>query len=75
MEKHVRVFCPLCKGGENAIWEGSLFEWEVELSKPKPPAWYVYAENHRKAHGHTIMVQYPHRTVPLFLSEILRETT
>jgi len=27
----VRVFCPICKGGDNSIWKGSLEEWGEEL--------------------------------------------
>ena len=65
----VRVYCPKCKGGNNAIWQGSLITWGVELSLGEPPEWYNYAERHEKAHpGHTIMVEYPYKIVPLFLS-------
>lgn len=65
----VRVFCPKCKGGDNAIWEGSLIAWGLELGYGKPPKWYNYAMRHEKAHpGHIIMVEYPSKTVPLNLS-------
>lgn len=64
----VRVYCPKCKGGKNHIWQGSLTNWGIELSNPDPPEWYNYAVRHEKAHpGHTIMVEYPDRTVPLRL--------
>jgi hypothetical protein len=28
-EEHVEilVFCPVCKGENNTIWKGTLFEW------------------------------------------------
>ena len=66
----VRVYCPKGKGGKNAIWQGSLITWGVELSISDPPEWYNYARRHEKAHpGHTIMVEYPSKIVPLFLSE------
>ena len=62
----VRVFCPQCKEGDNAIWEGSLIDFSIELSKHrKPPAWFLYALNHEKTHEHKVMVEYPNRTVPL----------
>ena len=66
----VRVFCPQCKGGDNAIWEGSLIDWTLELSKSKQPAWFLYAKNHARVHGHRIMVEYPDRTVPLDMNEM-----
>jgi len=70
MNAEVRVFCPICKGGRNAIWHGSLIDWGLELARNpdnKPPAWYIYAMNHQRAHGHKIMVKYPDRTVPFDL--------
>ena len=69
-EGRVRVFCPKCKGGNNAIWEGSLLAWGLELAKNKAPAWFLYAQNHERVHGHTVMVQYPSRTVPLDLRKM-----
>ena len=58
--KNVRVFCPVCKGGHNAIWEGTLLEWGKELEKETPPEWANYGYRHEKAHpGHKIMVEYP----------------
>jgi len=68
----VRVYCPICKGGNNTIWEGNLIDWGLELSKPNPPKWFLYAMNHQRVHGHKIMVKYPSMTVPLDL-EILGE--
>ena len=65
----VRVFCPICRDGNNVIWEGSLEEWGVELSKETPPDWANYAYRHEEAHGHQIMVKYPTRTVPFRLGE------
>ena len=66
----VRVYCPKCKGGNNSVWSGTLFEWGNQLSKSKPPEWYNYALRHEKAHpGHKIQVEYPSKTVSLFLSE------
>jgi hypothetical protein len=70
MESEVRVYCPICKGGKNAIWYGSLIDWGIELATHadnKPPAWYLYAVNHQRAHKHRILVKYPDRTVPLDL--------
>ena len=67
--REVRVYCPECKGGDNAIWEGSLIDWGIQLSKNKPPAWFLYAQNHERAHGHTVLVEYPSRTVPLMLEK------
>ena len=71
MDGEVRVFCPSCKNGVNAIWYGSLTDWSLELAKHidnKPPAWYLYAVNHQRAHdGHKIMVKYPDKIVPLDL--------
>ena len=65
----VRVYCPKCKGGDNAIWQGSLIDWSIQLSNPNPPEWYNYATRHEEAHpGHVIMVEYPNETVPLKLS-------
>lgn len=55
----VRVFCPICRDGNNVIWEGSLEEWGVELSKETPPDWANYAHRHEMAHGHQVMVEYP----------------
>ena len=64
----VRVFCPQCKDEDNAIWDGSLIAWGLELGKNKPPTWFLYATNHEKAHKHTVMVEYPSgRVVPLRL--------
>ena len=69
MSDRVRVFCPICKGGDNAIWEGNLIDWGIQLSTSDPPDWYLYAMNHERAHpGHEIMVEYPSKTVPLKLS-------
>lgn len=68
----VRVFCPKCKAGNNSIWKGGLINWGLEMSKETPPAWAQYAKNHESAHGHTIMVEYPDKTVPLFDSLGLR---
>lgn len=67
----VRVFCPQCQGGNNAIWKGGLIDWGLEMSKEAKnpadiPAWAHYAYRHEQAHGHTVMVEYPDRTVPLF---------
>ncbi len=65
----VRVYCPKCKGGDNHIWKGSLFQWGKELEKETPPDWANYAHRHEQAHpGHTIMVEYPSKTVPFQLS-------
>ena len=62
----VRVFCPVCKGGNNVIWKGSLIDWGVELSLGDPPEWYKYVIRHEKAHpGHVIMVEYPDYVIPL----------
>ena len=55
----VRVFCPICKNGDNSIWEGSLEEWGEELLKESPPYWANYAHRYENAHGHQIMVEYP----------------
>jgi len=67
--KTVRVFCPICKGGDNSIWTGSLHEWGNELSKEIPPEWVNYAHRHEKAHDHQVMVEYPSGlTVPFKLS-------
>jgi len=64
----VRVFCPVCKGGDNAIWEGSLIDWGLELQRVENPEWFSYAIRHEVAHpGHVIMVEYPDKTVPLRL--------
>ena len=61
----VRVYCPICKGGNNVIWQGSLFEWGQELGKEEPPEWAHYAHRHEEAHNHPIMVRYPSgRVVP-----------
>lgn len=65
MKAEVRVFCPECKSGVNAVWCGSLIDWGIELSRTKPPRWFLYAANHERVHGHKIMVKYPDRTVPL----------
>lgn len=68
MKAEVRVFCPECKNGVNAIWFGTLIDWGIELSRNpdnKPPDWYLYCINHERAHNHKIMVKYPNRTVPL----------
>lgn len=67
---NVRVYCPKCKGGKNAIWQGSLTKWGIELSNPDPPEWYNYAVRHEEAHpGHIIMVEYPSKTYPLRLEK------
>lgn len=63
----VKVFCPICKDGNNIIWKGSLLEWRNELVNPIPPKWFIYAMNHKRAHDHKIMVEYPDRIVPLDL--------
>lgn len=55
----VRVYCPICKGGDNAIWEGSLIDWGIELSKAKPPVWFLYARSHERVHGHRVMDKCP----------------
>lgn len=73
MNSEVKVFCPVCRGGDNVIWEGSLIDWSLELSKPTPPEWFNYALRHQKAHGHKLMVKYPSRTVPFDLSFQLSE--
>lgn len=70
MNAEVRVFCPECKNGVNAIWFGSLIDWGVELSKTKPPAWAQYCANHERAHGHKIMMKYSDKTVPLGLATL-----
>lgn len=57
--KKVRVFCPICKGGDNIIWEGTPDEWRKELLKIEPPKWANYVYRHEKAHDHKIMVEYP----------------
>jgi hypothetical protein len=70
MNAEVRVFCPECKNGKNAIWHGTLIDWGVELATHadnKPPGWFLYVVNHQRAHGHKIMVKYPSKTVPLDL--------
>jgi hypothetical protein len=68
-EEHVEilVFCPVCKGENNTIWKGTLFEWLEDLEKPDPPKWYQYALQHQAAHGHVVMVRYEASglTVPL----------
>jgi len=68
MTSEVRVFCPVCRGGDNVIWDGSLIDWGLELSKPNPPEWFNYAMRHQKAHRHKVMVEYPSQTVPLGLT-------
>ena len=66
----VRVYCPICKGGDNVIWQGSLFEWGQELEKEDPPEWAHYAHRHEEAHNHQIMVRYPAgMVVPFKLSK------
>jgi len=66
----VRVYCPICQEGDNVIWEGSLFEWDQELSKENPPEWANYAYRHEEAHNHQVMVRYPSGlVVPLKLSK------
>ena len=65
----VRVYCPICKGGDNLIWQGSLEEWGKELEKEEPPEWAHYAHRHEKAHNHQIMVEYPTQTVPFRLGK------
>ena len=67
----VRVFCPQCRGGDNAIWKGGLIDWGLEMRKEAKhsvdvPAWAQYAKRHEVTHGHTVMVEYPDRIVPLF---------
>ncbi len=65
----VRVYCPICKGGDNVIWKGSLAKWTIELAKPESSEWYNYSLRHEKAHNHQIMVEYPTRVVPLRIGE------
>ncbi len=65
----VRVYCPICKGGDNVIWKGSLAEWSTQLTNTEPPEWYNYVLRHKKAHNHQIMVEYPTRVVPLRIGE------
>ena len=66
----VRVYCPICKGGDNVIWQGSLFEWGQELEKEYPPEWANYTYRHEVAHDHQIMVRYPSgKVVPWNLSK------
>ena len=56
----LRVYCPVCKGGDNTIWEGTLSEWLDQIAKELPPDWFQYSMNYQEAHpGHTIMVKYP----------------
>ena len=64
----VRVYCPICKGGKNVIWQGSIEEWGKELSKEIPPEWANYAYRHERAHNHQVMVEYPTQTVPFALA-------
>jgi len=66
----VRVYCPICKGGKNVVWKGSLAEWSNQLVKSEPPEWYNYAMRHEEAHDHQIMVEYPTQTVPLRLWKV-----
>ena len=67
MSAEVRVFCPVCKDGCNAIWFGSLIDWGRELGHEAVPEWAQYAKRHEKAHGHEIMVKYPGgRLIPFF---------
>jgi len=66
----VRVYCPVCKGGDNHIWKGSLHEWGQELEKVDPPEWVNYAHRHEAAHGHQIMVEYPSKTVPFKIGRV-----
>lgn len=62
----VRVYCPICKEGDNVIWQGSLVEWGQELCKEEPPEWANYAHRHEEAHNHQIMVCYPSGSVVPF---------
>lgn len=62
MSSEVRVFCQDC-GDE--LWKGTLIDWVVELSKNKPPKWFLKAYKHGKTLSHRIMVQYPSITVSL----------
>ena len=67
----VRVFCPQCRGGDNAIWKGNLIDWGIQMGREAKkssdiPEWAQYANRHERAHGHIVMVEYPTRTVPLF---------
>jgi hypothetical protein len=65
----VRVFCPKCREGNNVIWKGKLTEWALLMGLPEDtpvPEWAEYAWRHQHAHGHTIMVEYPNRCVPMF---------
>ncbi len=70
MKAEVRVFCPVCKGGHNAIWFGSLIDWTLQVgheakSPEDVPVWAQYAFRHERAHGHRIMVKYPdERIIP-----------
>ena len=59
MNAEVRVFCPVCKGGHNAIWAGSLIDWGLQLRQEAVPEWAQYAHRHERAHGHRVMVKYP----------------
>lgn len=66
----VRVYCPICKGGDKIIWQGTLEEWHKLTStwflvNSEPPEWYNYAVRHEETHDHQIMVEYPTQTVPL----------
>ena len=73
-KNRVRVFCTLCKGGDNHVWRGTLHEWAIELSRIKAPAWFNYILRHEKAHpGHTFMVEYPTKTVPFNSSNLEEE--
>lgn len=73
MSQKVRVFCPTCKGGNNAIWEGSLLDWDDEGRQQLIPDWYLYARNHEKVHGHEIMVEDPTGSIVPLRAIILRE--
>lgn len=73
---NVRVFCPICKGGDNIIWEGTFEEWNKELSKKDVlpdwvlPDWTKYAQSH----NHQIMVEYPSGLIlPFKLYELGKE--
>lgn len=72
MKAEVRVFCPTCKDGHNAIWSGSLIDWGLQMGKEAKhskdiPEWAQYAFRHEAHHGHMIMVKYPDgKIIPLF---------
>jgi len=69
---YVIVYCPICRGGNNIIWKGTLNEWSKELNKETPPEWANYAIRHEKAHNHQIMVSYPSgKVIPFDIGGVL----